>query len=178
MPICTNSVPDLCRNAQVGLPCSRACSACHTSMTVQFQAAMFVAAAPAGDAAQRSKRGQRCGTGARAALDPALVLGQPLPHMGTCKHYHHSHRCPITCHVHDSLLPAGPNLASSPEAGRSALATWGIGPPSLLLPLLHYPCTNLMHVPAPTQCSMQCARRPRRDCLGCILEFRDHSRLG
>ncbi|KAL3135703.1 hypothetical protein ABBQ38_006174 [Trebouxia sp. C0009 RCD-2024] len=84
------------RNAQVGLPCSRACSTCHTSMTVHFQAAMFLAAAPppAADGTQprRPKPRQRPGTGARAALDPALVIGQPLPHMGTCKHYHHSHR--------------------------------------------------------------------------------------
>ena len=87
-------VVEMCRNAQVGVPCSRACSACHTSMSVHFQAALFVAAAPshAGGkpGGKPSRPRQRTGNPARA--DPALVVGQPLPHMGTCKHYHHSHR--------------------------------------------------------------------------------------
>lgn len=68
-------------------------------MTVQFQAAMFVAAAPSrgsGGPPKRAKARQRSSGGARAPHDPALFLGQPLPHMGTCKHYHHSHRCLLT----------------------------------------------------------------------------------
>ena len=92
-----------CRNAQVGVSCSRACSACHTNMTIRFQTAAFVASAPSSASlgkARAHKPRQKTGAGAKAGPDPALVVGQPLPYMGTCKHYHHSHRSvtlPITC---------------------------------------------------------------------------------
>ncbi|DBB01761.1 hypothetical protein WJX77_006408 [Trebouxia sp. C0004] len=83
------------RNAQVGVPCSRACSACHTTMSIHFQTAAFITSASSSASlgktrAQRHR--QKAGTGAKAGPDPALVVGQPLPYMGTCKHYHHSHR--------------------------------------------------------------------------------------
>ena len=84
-----------CRNAQVGVPCSRACSACHTTMTIRFQTAAFVASAPSSASlgkARAHRHRQNAGAGAKAGPDPALVVGQPLPYMGTCKHYHHSHR--------------------------------------------------------------------------------------
>ena len=80
-------------------------------MTVQFQAVMFVAAAPSqgsGAPAKLPKSRQRPSSGARAAHDPALVLGQPLPHMGTCKHYHHSHRC--LCSASTTCPYTGPPL--------------------------------------------------------------------
>ncbi|KAA6418012.1 MAG: hypothetical protein FRX49_12012 [Trebouxia sp. A1-2] len=83
------------RNAQVGVSCSRACSACHTNMTIRFQTAAFVASAPSSASlgkARAHKPRQKTGAGAKAGPDPALVVGQPLPYMGTCKHYHHSHR--------------------------------------------------------------------------------------
>ena len=84
-----------CRNAQVGVPCSRACSACHTTMTIRFQTAAFVASAPSSASlgkARAHRHRQNTGAEAKSGPDPALVVGQPLPYMGTCKHYHQSHR--------------------------------------------------------------------------------------
>lgn len=83
------------RNTQVGVPSNRACSSCHTSMSVNFQTAAFVAAVPRvsiHDQPKQQRQKQAHGSRGRAAAEPALVVGQPLPHMGTCKHYHHSHR--------------------------------------------------------------------------------------
>ena len=85
-----------CRNTQVGMPSNRACSSCHSSMSVHFQTAAFVAAAPRNsshDQPKQRRQKQAQGSRGRAAAEPAPVVGQPLPHMGTCKHYHHSHRC-------------------------------------------------------------------------------------
>lgn len=44
----------------------------------------------------------------------ALHVGQPLPNLGTCSHYRHSHRCAPACQlIPDAALAALP-IASAP----------------------------------------------------------------
>lgn len=86
-----------CRNTQIGVPCNRACSACFTPMSVLFTSAAFVLPpSPAGASSAAGPRHKgpstKQGEGRGSAGEKALVLGEPLPDKGTCKHYHHSHR--------------------------------------------------------------------------------------
>lgn len=87
----------MCRNTQVGVPCNRACSACYTHMSLTFQGAAFVLP-PRTDTQSSSAKshkkshGDRQGQGKGRAGEKALVLGEPLPDLGVCKHYHNSHR--------------------------------------------------------------------------------------
>lgn len=90
----------------------------------QFSNALFVAAMPpAGGARSGRQRDSAAGGGAAhnaggqggatAAFQGLLTPGQPLPALGTCKHYHHSHRCggqglPLRMrHCRSSLLACG-----------------------------------------------------------------------
>ncbi|GIL53720.1 hypothetical protein Vafri_9168, partial [Volvox africanus] len=94
-----NAVMSL-RDVQVGLPFSRNCSSCHKEISIYMAAVSFVPKGPPrsaaasrrgvarpGAAAARRPRGKASGGGA-AELRP----GQPLPALGTCKHYRHSYR--------------------------------------------------------------------------------------
>lgn len=99
-----DAIGAMCRNTQVGVTCNRACSACYTHMSLLFQAAAFVL--PPRSATRRSAagshhrgQGETQGQGSGRAGEKALVLGEPLPDLGTCKHYHHSHRWDYALHV-------------------------------------------------------------------------------
>jgi hypothetical protein len=83
-----------CRGVQVARASERDCSRCHSRMGVLFQAVAFALRAPRaprapppGGAAARGEAGPPPG-GFAAAVQP----GQPLPEMGACRHYRHSHR--------------------------------------------------------------------------------------
>ncbi|GLC36785.1 hypothetical protein PLESTB_000783200 [Pleodorina starrii] len=94
------------RDVQIGLPFSRNCSSCHKELSMSVAAVSFVPRGPprggaggssgsaAGRGASRARRartdtgGGGGGGGAGAGLRP----GQPLPALGTCKHYRHSYR--------------------------------------------------------------------------------------
>ncbi|GAB4820690.1 hypothetical protein N2152v2_007736 [Parachlorella kessleri] len=87
------------RSVQVGSMNERPCSRCHSKLAFQFASAAFVAAAGVGEAADRRGRqgvgsasGPRTGREGLSASNVVLTVGQPLPDLGTCRHYRHSHR--------------------------------------------------------------------------------------
>ena len=72
-------------------------------MSIHFQTAAFLAPASTSGSQAKSRahrHRQTPGSGAKTGPDPALVVGQPLPYMGTCKHYHHSHRSVTSLLLH------------------------------------------------------------------------------
>jgi hypothetical protein len=92
-----------------GRRAERACARCHARMALSFASAAFPAAASTGAAAtaaaaaaasaRRRRAGPRTtaappGAGASAAPGArgGLTVGQPLPSLGACAHYAHSHR--------------------------------------------------------------------------------------
>ena len=87
-----------CRSVQVGQTSERTCSHCHLRMGVSFSSALFVAR----EAKRLEKRVQHKGPISNSAnataksnshaAEAAIVIGQPLPEFGTCRHYPHSHR--------------------------------------------------------------------------------------
>ncbi|GLI68239.1 hypothetical protein VaNZ11_012591 [Volvox africanus] len=94
-----NSVMSL-RDVQIGLPFSRNCSSCHKEISIYMAAVSFVPKGPprnagvsrrgvarTGAVSARRPRGN-AGGGGTAELRP----GEPLPALGTCKHYRHSYR--------------------------------------------------------------------------------------
>ncbi|KAI8468280.1 MAG: hypothetical protein J3K34DRAFT_459970 [Monoraphidium minutum] len=90
------------RGVQVGLPSSRACTHCHKPLTLLVPAVAFIPKRPPPPgAAGRARGGPRAagerragggGGGGGGDGQAAVVTGQPLPFLGTCKHYRHSHR--------------------------------------------------------------------------------------
>ena len=125
------------RGATPAHPVSRNCSRCHAQLTLRFAGVTF-AAAVASAAARAQQRPRRAGPrtgpaavsggiapGARGGLTP----GAPLPGLGACRHYAHSHRwlrfpcCGrlFPCDVCHELAPAlSDRCASAPWAPRMA----------------------------------------------------------
>ncbi|GFR52877.1 hypothetical protein Agub_g15508 [Astrephomene gubernaculifera] len=86
------------REVQVGVPFTRACSSCHKELLLRVGAVSFVPRGPPA-AAQRQPGGrmrqgqQRGAAGGGGGGGGVLVQpGQPLPALGTCRHYRHSYR--------------------------------------------------------------------------------------
>ena len=116
-------------------PASRNCARCHAQLMLRFAGVTF-AAAVASTAAKAQQRPRRAGPrtgpaatgggvapGARGGLTP----GAPLPALGACRHYAHSHRwlrfpcCGrlFPCDVCHELAPAmSDRCASAPWAPR------------------------------------------------------------
>ncbi len=88
------------RNVLAGAPARRPCSSCHRELGLSWLAVSWVPrGAPPG---ARAGGGGAAGGGAARARAPGggrgpgrpgpIQAGQPLPALGTCKHYTHSHR--------------------------------------------------------------------------------------
>ncbi|KXZ44807.1 hypothetical protein GPECTOR_62g922 [Gonium pectorale] len=99
-----NAVMSL-RDVQVGLPFTRTCSSCHKELLLSVAAVSFVprgpprggatagGAASGAAAARRRHRADAGGGGAGGGAGGGVLRqGQPLPGLGTCKHYRHSYR--------------------------------------------------------------------------------------
>jgi hypothetical protein len=97
------------RGAAPGRRAERACARCHARMALSFSVVAFPAASSGGAAAtaaaaaaaasRRRRSGPRTTAappGAGASASPGarggLTVGQPLPSLGACAHYAHSHR--------------------------------------------------------------------------------------
>ncbi|KAK9788279.1 hypothetical protein WJX73_004020 [Symbiochloris irregularis] len=80
------------RRVQIGSVNERSCSSCHSNLAFSFQTAAFVAAQAQPGAQPRRPRSQTKEGRSGHQRDGAILIGQPLPGTGTCKHYHHSHR--------------------------------------------------------------------------------------
>ena len=87
------------RQVQVGVSAERNCPHCHRKISCTIQAVGFVPRGPpggegggkgvggTGEGGGGSKR-----RGGKEGGGGVLVVGQPLPSLGTCRHYRHSHR--------------------------------------------------------------------------------------
>ncbi|GBF88303.1 peptidyl-glycine alpha-amidating monooxygenase A [Raphidocelis subcapitata] len=82
------------RGVQIGLPCSRACTHCHRPLQLVIPAVAFIPkrAPPPGQRRPKAPRGAGGGGQRGGGGGGEVVPGQPLPMLGTCKHYRHSHR--------------------------------------------------------------------------------------
>ena len=93
-PMTCNSL--FSRDVQVGRHTERSCSHCHRIMSLRFQLPLFEfhVEKRKGQSAARAGRSRAQGPGARHGEKaiPNLQRGEPLPDLGTCKHYRHSHR--------------------------------------------------------------------------------------
>lgn len=142
---------------QPGKPASRDCQKCFRQISVSFESAAFqfvVAqerAQKAGQAAQEERSGmssaqrRNAKRDALAAALEKLQVGQPLPNVGTCKHYRHSHRsvCQLrTERLHQICIRSGTAVCTQFSPYRKA-----------------QPCESLEHVQR-----LRC-RTARSDCV-------------
>jgi len=111
-------------------PTSRNCARCHVQLVLRFSAVAFTAAAGSAKPQQPRHAGPRSGPaapaggGVAAGARGGLTPGAPLPALGACRHYAHSHRwlrfpcCGrlFPCDVCHELAPA--------LSDRCAIAPW------------------------------------------------------
>lgn len=105
------------------------CRSCHTKLQMYFQSweTVDLENASINKDTKGGGREKKNGPGKRAAADPRIVIGKPLPNNGACKHYGKSHRwlrfpcCgkAFPCDVcHEEGQNNSENCLSSPWANR------------------------------------------------------------